>query len=637
MQRLTILIFSLICITHAIATDFNEKQTAIIYNEAIKVLKSYEDLYNKMADAAFDVDEINKASQQLIDLFVNRKAIIYNDLDPNNLLSKAYELESYVNNLQLWYPDGMKTSIDFENVKAGIIIDHGNDIFTVDLMITKKNNGNYLNRQKNELHEELLYRIAFFQKLGTFKSFKIAGIRSSKLNDQVNDDHLLAEVKSVDFSEKELTQIKDQSKSLMNDYINFINLLTDPNESSEDKGYYRISFLDLFKDSTLKVSNDIDPNPQERWLSVSEYQKNLVNSYPDGIKNLGLNIDSAEYSKVIPEGNDKYYINGYIDKYFSGKYQSNTIFRANSKYDFKISFEKDENTFKNFKLSSIDKFGVNLYEQSKSNITKELPNKPITSLKRKGFYYGLTFTGGKTIYNNPNLSADPVLEWKTKNNAAYGVELNAIWYALNQLGINVGLAYAHYSTNVTMNGEYQNTKSFVIEANNLQYNKIVAADIDSLLSFNYLSIPISVIYHSNKNTDTWGIFAQVGIVSSFSIGSTIQTTGNMETSGYFPDYPVGSQIVTSEINPSWGFEKRTKIDETHDAAIKSMNISATLAMGISYPLDYFTTVFMGPEFVWGFSNIYKDNEFVDVFGNRTSVKKVTLSKYGIKFGISYKF
>jgi hypothetical protein len=633
MRSIFFTIVFLIGTTQLWAIDFNDKQKAIIYNEAIKLLKSYQDLNNQMADAVVDMDEVNKTSQKMIDLFVNRKAIIYNDLDPNHKMSEVFELETYVTNLLLWYPDGMKISIDFNNLKAGNIIDHGEAIFTVDLMTSKTNNGNYLNRQKNELKEELLYRIAFFQKENTFESFKIAGIRSSSSNLKTNDDHLLAEVKSVEFTPKEMQLIQEQTKSLMNDYINFINLLSDPNETLEDKGYYKISFLGLFKDSTLKVANDIEPNPQNRWISVTKYQENLVSSYPDGIKNLGLNIDSAEYSKVIPEGNNRYYINGYIDKFFSGKFQNKTIYRDNAKYDFKVSFEKDENTFKNFKLSSIDKFGVNLYEQKDSESAPALPTKPISSLKRSGLYLGTSMGAGKTMYSNPDLSNDATLVWDIQNKSALSIEANATWYFQNQLGAKIGLAYQRFSSATNLTGDFW-YNSYFIDINDEPYLKNITATYDSVVNYNYLSIPITLIYHSNKNPETWGFYCEVGLVTSILLNANYQTTGNFSSTGYYEQYPEAMQIIS---DPKWGFITRTQIDEKGKADAKSLHFSATASCGFSYPLDYFTTLYFGPEIVWGLSNISNNSDFIDAFGNKTTAQKVGISKYGIKFGINYKF
>jgi len=618
--------------TTVFGADFNEKQKAIIFNEAIKVLKTYQELNNQMADAVVDIEEVNKTSQKLIDLFVNRKAIIFNDLDPNKKMSEVFELETYVTNLLLWYPDGMKITLDYDNLKAGNIIEHGNDILTVDLMTSKKNDGNYLNRQKNELTEELLYRIAFFQKGNAFESFKIAGVRSSKSTAATNDSKMIAEVKSVVFSEKDMQLIKNQTKSLLNDYINFLNLLADPKETAEDKAFYKVSFLGLFKDTVLNVANDIEPDPQQRWISVTEYQANLIKSYPEGIKNLGMNIDSAEYGKIIPEGDEKYYINGYIDKFFSGKYQDKTVFRDNAKYDFKVSFERDENTFKNFKLASIDKFGVNLYDQSKSGVAQELPQQTVTSLKRSGLYVGSSFSAGKTIYSNPNLTDNPELGWNIENKSALAIEAHATWYFHNQLGVNAGVGYNRFAANTSLYGHYENSVSFIGEDDATGY-KNVDATYDSTLTYNYLSIPLKFIFHSNKSTETWGIYGELGISTSFLLGASYQINGDYSSWDYYPEFytiPVVRSDSSLTIN-------RIQIDEEGKIDSKGIHVALTTSVGVTYPLDYFTTVYIGPEIVWGLNSIFKDTNYTDAFGTSNPAKKVGLSRVGVKFGISYKF
>lgn len=614
--------------------EFSEKQKAIIYNEAIKILKNYQDYSNHMADAVTNIDELNKLSQRLIDQFVSRKAIIYNDLDPAHKLSEAYELETYVANILLWYPDGMKIYLDFDNLRAGNIISHGNDIYTVDILTSKKIDGNYLNKQQNTNSEELLYRIAFFKKANGFDNYKIAGVRSTKATAVADDSKLLAEVKSVSFSDKDMQLIKDQTKSLLNDYINFLNLMTDPKETEEDKFFYKVSFVGLFKDSTLNVANDIEPDPQSRWISIADYQKKIIASYPEGIRNIGLNIDSAEYGKVVADGKEKFYINGYIDKFFSGKYLSKNVFRDNSKYDFKVSFERDENTFKNFKLTSIDKFGVNLY-QTTANTPQELPQKPITRLKRNGIYVGLSAGGGLTKLNDPNMTGNTTLPWKLQGKSAVNIEAFATWYLLNRIGLKLGVEYSKYSVNTNLTGEFQNNTLFV-DVNDLSYYKQVKASYDSLFTYNTLSIPISIVLHSNSNPEKWGLYLDFGMIVSKNLNSKYKTTGSMETLGYYP-YETDPLLQLIENAPEYGFVKRTNINNSGTNKTPNLFFSMKASLGISYPINYFTTIHIGSEFIWDISSIMKDKTYTDAYGATSSAKKVGLSKYGIKFGISYKF
>jgi hypothetical protein len=355
-----------------------------------------------------------------------------------------------------------------------------------------------------------------------------------------------------------------------------------------------------------------------------------------------MNIDSAEYGKVIPEGNERYYINGYIDKFFSGKYQDKTVFRDNAKYDFKVSFERDENTFKNFKLSSIDKVWVNLYDQNKTGSTQELPQLPVTSLKRSGLYVGSSFSAGKTLYSNPNLTDNPDLDWNIDNKSALAFEAQASWYFRNQLGVIGGIGYSRFAANLSLYGQYEYSESY-IDIDDKSYFKYVDASYDSLLTYNYLSIPLKLIYHSNKSTETWGIYGEFGFVTSILLGANYQINGDYSSWNYYPKYYWNKywedpNIGGEEWEPeTFLTENRTQINEQGKIDAKSIHLALTTSFGVTYPLDYFTTVYIGPELVWGLTNISKNKDYVDAFGNKTEAQKIGISRYGIKFGLSYKF
>lgn len=634
MKRIVTPLILLFLALKVLAIDISEKQKAIIYNEAIKTLQNYELYSNQMADAIFDIEETNKISQRTIDLFVNRKAIIYNDLDPAHKLSEAYELETYINNLLLWYPDGMKFNFDYKNLKAGNLMEHGNNIFSLDIMITKNINGNYLNKQQNQNHEELLYRVAFFMENNGFENFKIAGVRSTSAKTNI-DESSLYEVKSVTFSDKDMALIKDQSKALLNDYINFLYLLTDPNELTDDKVFYRISFFDLFKDTTNMVSNDIEPNPEKRWMQVPEYEKTLVVSYPDGIKNVGLNIDSAQYGKIISEGDNRFYVNGYINKYFSGKYQNKEIHRNNDKYDFKITFERDENTFKNFKLENIDKYGVDLYKNQNNNATTELPSLAITSLQRKGLYFGIAVGGGLTSLTNPNFTNQTDASWKIENKVNYSAALTAQYYLINQLCIKTGIGYNHYQSKIGIHGEFTSNQEFYTPVAGEPFYKTVTADFDSTVTYNYLTIPVTLIFHSNKDIEKWGIYAEAGVLASFKLNATGEASGSFETTGYFPGLPEGGQYLSDIAD--WGLTTYTATPGKQDIETPGFILSGVLSMGLTFPLGYYSTLYFGPEITLGLSDISTQDSYTDIYGNNLSAEKVKISGYGFKFGVNYKF
>ena len=171
-----------------------------------------------------------------------------------------------------------------------------------------------------------------------------------------------------------------------------------------------------------------------------------------------------------------------------------------------------------------------------------------------------------------------------------------------------------------------------IDGNSYQLN--ITANYDSLQAFSYISIPISLVFHSNSNPEKWGFYAEAGLIASFNINSTYKTTGSYATSGFYEQYEEQLQI---NANPALGYKARSNIDSKGKIETSPLYFALKTSIGITYPINYFTSIYVGPEMVWGLTNISKDNTYTDGFGNTSSAKKIGLSKYGIKFGISYKF
>ncbi len=73
---------------------FLTNNNPVIFTESMKILSDYEELMNDMAEVpSGDVNELRSTAEGIIDLFINRKVMIYNDLDPNHQLSEFYELD----------------------------------------------------------------------------------------------------------------------------------------------------------------------------------------------------------------------------------------------------------------------------------------------------------------------------------------------------------------------------------------------------------------------------------------------------------------------------------------------------------------------------------------------------------------
>jgi hypothetical protein len=636
-MRTIFITISLISFTMATGADFTSRQQTIIYSEAINTIRKYDLLLNTLAGQSVDITAANKTGEKLIELFIARKALVYNDLDPAHQLSEFYELDTYVANLQLWYPDGLKSKIDFDKLKAGTILKHEENVYTVDILISKELDGNYINKTRNTNTENLLFRIAFYQDGSTFKGFKIAGIRSTK-SKTTNDSRILTEVRGQNIDEKDMVKIKNQIQSLVNDYVNYLNLLADPKEPAEDKEFYKTSFVSLFDSAKASLANDIEPKPEKRWLNTSDYLQNYMQSYPEGIRNLAVNVDSAKFGKVIPGDKNKFSITIDADKFFSGKYKDKTIVRENSKVSIKIGFVRDENTFTNFRFEGIDRFQMNLNNQQENNITTELPQIAISSLNRKGFYIGVAANYDLVKLYNPSLLDHSYYDWQTTSENKISPSLVLRYYAFNKLGIETGLTIDNYKTHLTLNGNFTRPDSLYDDNYGYWYNQqIKAQNYDSTLSYSYLRVPFTFIFHTNSKPEKMGFFVKAGVCFSYLLSAGYTTSAeNLSNPRFYHVWDV-PDANTYLYNEGDNYYEKPLLHTSGIPDTKKLNVSVTGGAGISIPLGYFATLEAGPEIVYGISDIYTQKTVTDFTGTSSPAKKVHFLKYGIRIGLNYKF
>ena len=97
------------------------KDRKVILTHSLNILHEYQNLINEVGTFMLtDMEAAQSSAEGFLELFVNRQVLIFNDLDPAFSLSPCYEAETYINNLLLWYPDGMTFKLDLRNARVGI-------------------------------------------------------------------------------------------------------------------------------------------------------------------------------------------------------------------------------------------------------------------------------------------------------------------------------------------------------------------------------------------------------------------------------------------------------------------------------------------------------------------------------------
>jgi hypothetical protein len=619
------------------AENFSEKEKAIIYTNAIKVLQNYQDVTNQIgATSISNVIKAKSASESFLELFVNRQVLLYNDLDPAHKLSPFYEAESYASNIILWYPDGITINLDISNARVSEIMKHGENIFSVNIEVRKTINGNYLNQSMNKNTEDITFKIAFVTINRTVSNFRIAGIRSVSSLNAPDLTQTLKEVNSESFNAEDQEKIHSQIKTVLKDYTNFLSLLGDPQEPADEKEFHKVSFLKLFPDTVTRVFNDINPVPQSSFVPVNDYLISFMADYPAGIKNISLNSDSAKFGNVIRSLDKSYTTYVYTDKFFSGNFKGKDIFREMFPLIVKISFNASGNTFTDFHITGIDKSSANFYNTSTTDTTEKKPEIIIRPVSRKGFFVSLTGSFGQTRINDGNISglslSRNMHEWSVSPDYGFTGALGLTYYLTDNAGIRTGLEFNGYITKFSLRGRFtDNTQS--TDVNTDIFYKIIEADFDSLVSIRYLTIPLLAHYTSGKPGKT-GFYTEGGLKISVPLNASYKNAGTYKYSGYYPSNPSVLQYLDLK---ELGFYDNENMNKTGKVDISPVCLSFYASAGINIPFGYYSSVSIGPEINLGLTDILSGKKvYYDMFGNSHGHLAAKIKSFGVRVCFAYK-
>lgn len=640
MMKRSVLIFSALVLTQMSllkAVEFSVKEKSIIYTNAIQVLTNYQTIINQMGVYVVnDIEKAKSSSESFLELFVNRQVLIFNDLDPAHKLSEFYEAETYSSNIILWYPDGLSIQLDMTNARVSEIMSHEENVYSIDILTKKSINGNYLNQTLNKNIEELTFRIAFGLENKSLVNFRIVGIRSASSNFVIDYSKALKEVNSEEFNTEDLAKIQSELKTILKDYTNFLSLLGDPQEEAKDKEFYRTSFLKLFMNNDTKLYNDINPEPQTSFVSLTEYLSGFITDYPNGIKNLSINSDSAKFGKVMKTGEGSYYTYVDVNKFFSGSYKGKDVFRKMFPLIFKIAFNASGKTFTGFTIASVDISSANFYEATPGNATDKKPEIIIRPVTRRGLGMALIGSFGQTQINSKDITTLSLTKdlhsWNVTPLYGYLTALGVSYYFTENIAVRSGIEFNKYSAKFNLNGKFTNN-ILSTDLNTSSYYKIIEANYDSLVTINYLTLPILVNYLSGKPGKI-GFYGEGGLKISIPVRASYSNSGNYKTSGFYPSNPV---VIRNLDLPELGFSNRENINVTDKIKMKGIILAFYSSVGISIPLGYYSSVNIGPEVIIGLSDILSDKKkYVDIFGKSYTHQATKINNFGIRISLAYK-
>jgi opacity protein-like surface antigen len=638
-RYLVLLVLLFVLIPFAGAIEFSAKEKAVIYTNSIKLLSDYQRVINQIGEAVVtDVGKAGSGSESLLELFVNRQVLVYNDLDPAHKLSEFYEAETYSNNLVLWYPDGISINLDLVNARVSEIHSHDQTVYSVDILVKKSINGNYLNQTLNKNTEELTFRIAFNFEGRLPNKFRIVGIRSSDSNAVIDYSKALKEVTGENFSPGDLVKVHNAVITMLQDYSNFLSLIGDPQEAAEDKTFYKESFLKLFPETETKIYNDIMPDPVTKLIPVTDYLTTYITDYPNGIKNLSINADSAKFGRIMKSDGGNYYLYTDVNKFFSGSYKGKDIFREMFPLIFKIAFTTSDNTFSGFKITGIDiSSAFNFYESAPGTTSIGKPEIVIKPVSRKGLSISLAGSFGQTSISDKNIESMSM----DKNFHSWNV--TPVYGFLSAIGVQYnftdniyarsGIELNKYSEKFNLTGTFTD-KVTSTDLNGEAYYRIVQADYDSTVNINFITLPLLAGYTSGKPGE-FGFYAEGGIKISLPQKTIYKDTGSYQF--YASPYSLFIDPKDALMAPELGFYSRNNIDITGNTKFKGLYLSLYASAGANIPLGYFSSVTIGPELNIGISDLKRQEEsYKDIFGKSYTHQPVKIRYFGLRVSFVYK-
>jgi len=614
---------------------FSEKTEIIIQTEAMSILKKYEASINNIGKNALNNHEEAKSNaESLIKLFVTREVSVYNDLDPEKSLSEVYEIETYANNILLWYKKGITVELKYNLAKVWSIQYHNNDIYTIDISIPKKTTGTYLDGSKYENTGSLDFSIAFTYKSNTTPTnFKIARIKESNSNQGI-DITDLNNLNSIELSELELKHINNSVNAVLKDFENYQTMIASDKELESDKAFYKKRLLSAFENKKVLVYNDIQGSYKGELIAAEDYLQLFWDANNNQNTITSFDFENAQYSNVIKEKENQFFTFVYIDKITKTSKTQKT-----EKLIYKIDFSKNKDSYTKFKIAHINSF------ENKAKTDNVMRNQKLQGLStntRKGFTIGLSISNGMHSIISKDIASltkdENIYTWESKT-APTSLSASALlsYYFNDKIGVQSGVCYSMYKTSYSIHDSFVDEKTKIKSIiGDIYYNPALEASFDSTISMSTVEIPLEVLFHSS-NPGSFGFFGSCGISIAFPFITKGESVGSLTKNGIIVNPPSYFTLPTIENKYVDGYERTGTGSSEELSQISGPSVNINASFGVEYYINYFTSVSAGFYFSYGLNDIEKNTKETQTFLYQSLQHDRTfLRKQGIFIGVKYK-
>jgi hypothetical protein len=673
-RKYSLLLFLLI-LTNWASAQFAPKDQAEIRKKAQRLLIDYQDKINQIGKEVHSIDKTRLNIEAFNKLFVDRKTQVYNDLDPAHILSEYYEIETYSSNIALWYPNGIVIALDFDNAQVSNIISHGEGVYSIDFIVDKKINGLYLGKKLNTNVENILFRIGFTGIGQQYQNFKIAGVRKPTKKSIEQTDSKILEVRSTPLSFDERRDIDRETRTLLNDYTNYLSLIGDTVENIEEKLIYKESFKSLFTNTQSPVFNDILPEGmRNQFVPVSDYINLYSEAYSSEGGKVTFDTDSADLGFITKRNDSVFTRNVQVNKYFEGNYLGKQKVKFKNRLKLVVIFVYRNGVYKDFKISKIDKVlevkaevaetrtYTDFRKRGKKTAEVKAPESvlPVEDDKTKVQFHFGGAVGFGLIYDQ-NLGSltmeDNAHEWKIEPQLYYSGFLHYTYKISPRIGLQTGLCYTKLGTKYKLNSFrggadslfYDKSVDFTDKNDSLKFYAVISANIDSLVELNTINIPIGLILYFNR-TGKVKFFLKPGINICIINSATTTYNSYINFGGFYEAEKF--DVFKYKNWPEFDFYTKQSSANKKDikSAFNTITYNAYTNFGISISLSKRMELSVSGEVQYGLTNLVKNTGvYKDIFGQTglTSVpfskkhvfesKPVNIITYGADFEFVVKF